>query len=143
MTVPPGWVTSTSTQPLELILAATQADLTADAPSNARVTAMPSPATVPSAATILAGLKPSPFVGQVNSQQGTLAGHPEVSVQFNQTSAAGVVETTKTIVASLPGGRAYIFTLEAPQASWDNFQLSFATALSDLSFDLSAIPTPS
>jgi hypothetical protein len=143
MTVPPGWVTKTSTQPVELVLAPTQSDLTADVPTGARIIARPGPAALPSPASLLAGVNASPIVGKVSSTQGAIGGQPEVSVQFNQKTAAGVIETIKTMVTSLSGGRVYVFTLEAPQAGWDQFQLSFATALSGVSFNLSAVPRPS
>ena len=113
------------------VIASRQADLDAKVPSGPRMTARRTPGVAPSVGDLMVGAK-QPFVGDVKPDQTTVDGKSAVSVEWTE-ATSGVKHTTRLIMVRLVDG-AFTFTLEAPQADWDNNRQTFEGIVASVKF---------
>lgn len=139
LTPPAGWANRVLPTPGGIVLADTEADLTAQTPAGPRLTAVPNTA-APTAATLIANLDKGALFAPTATQQ-TFGQYDQVPVLRFTTSAKPTEgETIEIISITVAPNKAYLMTLEAPSAGWSAAQATLEGVVASASINAQLFP---
>jgi len=117
-------------QPGGLVIARTDADLTATTAAGPRLTVVPNTST-PTAQSLVASIDRRPMYAPTVIQKifGNYGLVP--TLRFTTEAASTSGETEELIPMTVAPGKTYVFTLEAPSATWAQEQKALEAIVSD------------
>lgn len=139
LTPPAGWANRVLATPGGIVLADTEADLTAQTPGGPRLTAVPD-TTAATADTLIANLDKSPMFDPTATQQ-TFGQYDQVPVlRFMTAATPSDGETVEIMAITVAPNQAYLMTLEAPSSSWSAAQSTLEGVVASASINAQLFP---
>ncbi|MGM7776969.1 hypothetical protein ACSVHC_13285 [Arthrobacter sp. KNU-44] len=139
LTPPAGWANRVLPTLGGIVLAGTEADLTAQTPAGPRLTAVPNTA-APTADKLIANLDTGALFAPTATQQ-TFGPYEQVPVlRFMTAATPSDGETVEIMAITVAPHEAYLMTLEAPSSSWNTAQATLEGIVASASINAELFP---
>ncbi|MCZ9883107.1 hypothetical protein [Arthrobacter sp. B2a2-09] len=139
LTPPQGWAIRALPTPGGIVLADSEADLTAQTVAGPRLTAVPNTAAA-TADTLIANLDKEALFDPTATQQ-AFGPYEQVPVlRFTTAATPTEGETVEIIAITVAPNEAYLMTLEAPSSSWSTAQASLEGVVASASINAELFP---